>query len=192
VDGEVVDEFLGALPEAHVRRWLAGALPSPRAAAVAEARARLERREFAAAAEGLRGVLAVEPGNAEARVLLAEALLHTDPGAVAGALAELDQDSEDGDRAAALRALARVAELAGRPDELPAAPVRERFLEGAAAVRAGDWAAALAAFIDVLRAQRDYAGGLAKEAARAIFVLLGIRHPICERFHRAFSSAVNV
>src|SRR5512136_102640 len=38
VDGEVVDEFLGALPEREVRRWLEQALPSPYADAVDRAR----------------------------------------------------------------------------------------------------------------------------------------------------------
>ena len=63
-------------------------------------------------------------------------------------------------------------------------------MEGARAVVAGDYASALEALVEVLRRERGYLGGAAREAARAIFVLLGIDHPISERYHRAFSSAV--
>jgi putative thioredoxin len=37
VNGDVVDEIVGALPEAQVRRWLDDAVPSPARAAVAGA-----------------------------------------------------------------------------------------------------------------------------------------------------------
>ena len=190
--GEVVDEFVGALPEADIRRWIDAALPSPLAARVAEARGLVAGRAYRSAAETLREVLAAEPRNVPARVLLAEALLHTDPAAVAEAMAGLEHEPEVGDRVEALRTLARVAALVERPAELPEAPVKARFLDGARAVRAGDWGAAMQAFIEVLQGQRGYADGIAREAGRAIFLHLGIRHPVCEQYYRAFSSALNV
>ena len=190
--GEVVDEFVGALPEAEIRRWLEAALPSPLASQVAAARSLVASRAYRSAAEALRVVLAAEPGNVPARVLLAEALLHTDPAAVAEVMAGLEHEPEVGDRVEALRTLARVATLAEHPADLPEGPARSRLLDGARAVRDGDWDAALRAFIDVLRAQRGYADGLARDAGRAVFLHLGIRHPVCEQHYRAFSSALNV
>ena len=192
VDGEVADEFVGALPEAEVRRWLEQALPSPHATIVAQAKASLEARSFEAAAGALRGVLAAEPYRHEARLMLAEALVHLDPTAVEPTLRALPEDSDLGDRAEALRVLARTSALLDRPESLPEAPAKPNLLAGARAVREGDFAAALEAFVSVLRADRDYADGVAKDAGRAVFVLLGIRHPVCERFHRAFASAINV
>lgn len=192
VDGEVADEFVGALPEAQVRRWLDEAIPSPRAAAVADAAAKIERGEFAEAAAALRAVVAAEPGNREARLSLGRALLHEDPAGVAAVVRELEDDHELGDQAEAVQTLARVALAPSHPQDLPESPAKERFLAGARAVRAGDWAAALEAFIEVLRRERDYADGAARDAGRSVFVLLGIRHPVAERYHRAFSSALHV
>jgi putative thioredoxin len=190
--GEVVDEFVGALPEVEIRRWIEAALPSPLAARVAEARGLVAGRAYRAAAATLGEVLATEPGNVPARILLAEALLFTDPAAVAGAMAGLEHEPEVGDRAEALRTLGRVAALADHPEELPEGPMKSRFLDGARALRAGDWGGAMQAFIAVLQGQRGYADGLARDAGRAIFLHLGIRHPVCEQSYRAFTSALNV
>jgi putative thioredoxin len=191
-DGEVVDEFVGALPEAQVRAWLEQAIPSPQAAAVAETARLLDQGSFQEAATRLRAVLEAEPGNRNARLLLGMALLHLDPAQVTDTVRSLEHDPEHGDRAEALLVLAKLAATAEQAERLPESPARERFLDGARAVRAGDWARALEAFIEVLRLQRDYADGAAKEAGRSVFVLLGIRHPVAERYHRAFSSALNV
>jgi len=190
VNGEVVDEFIGAIPEPEIRRWLEAAIPSPHAAAVAAARELLARGAFAEAATALRRVLAAEPQSAEARLALAETLLRTDPAAVEETLHAFGDGMAALERAAALLALARVATLAERSAELPESPAKALFLESGAAIRAGDYAAALEALIDVLRHDRRYAGGAAREAGRSIFVLLGIHHPISERYHRAFSSVL--
>jgi len=191
-NGEVVDEFVGALPEPAVRQWLETAIPSPRAGAVVEARAAIERGDFAAAAAAARAVIEAEPENAEARVVLAEALLHVDPGAVQGTLAPVREDVRHTDRIEALTTLARIGVLADHDSALPPSDAREPLIAGARAVRSGDWDAALEGFIASLRADRGYADGAARAAGRATFLLLGLGHPACEKHFRAFSSAVNV
>ena len=192
VNGEVVDEFVGALPEAEIRAWLERALPSPHAAALLEAARLLEQGTFDQAAALVRSVLEAEPGNSPARVVLAEALLHLDPEAVVPTLSAIADHAELAGRADALETLARLATLPQRESELSDSPAKPLLLAAAVAVRAGDWAAALEGLIETLRTDRAYAGGLAKQAGRAIFILLGIEHPVSERFHRAFSSAVYV
>jgi len=192
VDGDVVDEFLGALPESQIRRWLEGALPSPYSDAVARAREMLAIGQFAEAAAALRAIVAEEPNLKDARLALAETLLHTDPAAVPAALEGLEVDADQADRVEALRLLAGRAVQLDRPDDLPDSPVKARYLAGLTAMRAGDWDQALASFIEVMRGQRNYAGGAAQEAGRGIFVLLGWQHPVCEKHHRAFASARNV
>jgi putative thioredoxin len=191
VDGEVKDEFLGALPEAEIRRWIDKNLPSPHAAQVEEARKLAEAGDWTGARERLADVVQAEPGNEDARLLLAEALLRIDPAGVAAVVDFIDVTSDSFEKAEALRALAGIAILSDNPQQLPDAPVRERFLSGCQAVRAGDWASALAAFIEVLERRKDYAEGRAREGCRAIFQYLGFRHPVAEPFHRAFSSALH-
>jgi putative thioredoxin len=189
--GDVVDGFVGLQPEPQIRRWLDRTLPSPNDTLVARARRLVSEQTFQKAANLLEPVLAQEPSNEAARVVLAECLLNLDPARVGPTLRSLAADSPLADKAAALRSLASIAQMADSAGTLPESPVKARFLEGAQAVRAGDYAAALEAFIDVLGRRRDYHSGAARDAGKAIFLLLGIRHPVSERFHRAFSSALH-
>jgi putative thioredoxin len=188
--GEVADEFLGALPESEIRRWLNKAIPSPHAATVARAQALLAEGAVAKAIKLLNPVLEAEPDNEPARILLAECLLAVDPSRVAATLQVIGTESEYAERAEVLRTLARVALAAEHPEQLPESKVRERYLAGARSIRKGDYASALEAFIEVIEKMRDYDNSGAQEAGKAIFKLLGVRHPIAERYYRAFTSAL--
>ena len=101
--------------------------------------------------------------------MLAEALLHLDPEAVAAHIQSLESDLDFSDRAQAIGALARLGRARGATRAFPAGPARSHLLEAAAAVKRGDWALALTALIEALRLSRDYADGAAREAGRAIF-----------------------
>ncbi len=191
VNGKVANEFVGALPEREIRRFLEKALPSPSASQLAEAQRLLNEAANADAAKLLEPIVTGEPGNLEARVLLAQALLTSDPERIAALLQPVPPDSEFSERADAIRTLASVAQLAQNPAALPEAKVRDRYLAGAAAVRSGNFGAALEAFIQVLERNKQYDNGGAKNACKAIFQLLGVRHPLVERTFRSFSSALH-
>jgi len=191
VNGKVADEFVGALPEREIRRFLEKALPSPSADQLAEAKRLLEEGANGAAVQFLEPIVADEPGNSEARLLLAQSLLGTEPERIAALLSPLGPESDLSEKADALRSLARLSQLAKNPSALPEANVRDRYLAGAAAVGSGNFGAALEAFIGVLERNRQYENGGAKEACKAIFQLLGMRHPLVERHFRAFSSALH-
>jgi putative thioredoxin len=190
VNGEVADEFVGALPEAEIRRWLEEAIPSPHAKTVAAGRERLAAGDFAGAEALAAGALAAAPADPDARMLLAEALLHRDPARAEQLAAALAEERGDPLRAEAIRALARIAAL--EPGALPESPAREPMLYAAAAVRAGDYAGAMERILDVMRADRRYADGIARDAGRSLFVLLGLEHPVTERYQRAFGSLLHV
>jgi putative thioredoxin len=191
VNGEVVDEFVGALSEREIHRFIEKALPLPSAKQLAEALGLLNEGATASAAKLLEPIVSSEPGNLEARVLLAQALLSSAPERAATLLEPVGPNSEHADKANAIRTLARLARLPSHPAALPAANIRERYLAGAAAVQAGDFATALTAFIEILERDKQYDNGGAKEACKAIFQLLGARHPLVERFFRAFSGALH-
>jgi len=186
-----VDEFAGALPEGEIRRFLEKALPSPSAGQLAEAKRLLSEGDNMKVAELLEPIVGSEPGHAEARVLLAQALLHSAPERIPVLLEPIKSDSEFGDRAEALRSLGRLAQMAHQPNAFPEDKVRQRYLAGANAVQTGDFEAALSAFIEVLERNRNYDDEGAKRACKAIFQVLGMRNLLTDRFFRAFSSALH-
>ena len=79
VDGEVANEFVGALPERTVEEWLKNAVPSKYRAQLEGARQLLLEDRAGEAREMLRPVVAAEPENHQAAALLAQALFGSDP-----------------------------------------------------------------------------------------------------------------
>jgi len=75
VDGRLVDEFVGALPESGVRQFIARILPSPGDRLRGEAREAVARGDFDAAEARLRAALELEPRSTETGIDLAELLV---------------------------------------------------------------------------------------------------------------------
>ncbi|HEX9653072.1 MAG TPA: thioredoxin, partial [bacterium] len=77
-DGRVVAEFIGALPETQVRKWLDENLPSVSKQLLEKARSALAADNKPQAKEVLETLLKEESNNVEAVVLLAEILFEED------------------------------------------------------------------------------------------------------------------
>ena len=75
VDGAVVDEFVGAIPEAGVRQFLARILPGPADQLRRQAREALAAGDFDAAEAKLREALGLAPGATDIGIDLAELLV---------------------------------------------------------------------------------------------------------------------
>ena len=78
VNGQMVDEFTGALPEGEVRKWLERNLPSPVEEMRMAARQFLKTGDVAGALNQLASASALEPGNEWVRVDAAEIMLAHD------------------------------------------------------------------------------------------------------------------
>lgn len=187
VEGQVVQEMLGALPEAELRRWLHKILPSPNATNIKDARRLMSEGLLTEAVQRLQHVLDLDSGDEDAALLMAECQLALNPGDVVEVLKPFTEDSEQFTKAAALRELAKL-RLAAK--SLPEGKGKAAFAEGLQALEQLDYATALEKWIRVIETDRKYLDEAAKAGCKSIFQILGIRHPVSERFHRAFSSAL--
>jgi putative thioredoxin len=162
-DGQVVDEFIGALPPAAVERWLDGLAPSE-----------AEQLVEAGGEENLRRALELEPGRADAGVALARLL------------------ADRGEREEALALLANVAGsfaaegLAARLRLEADEALREAF----AALDAGDTERALDLLIEAIAAADPDKREDLRKAIVGVLDELGVEHPLARDSRRRLASAL--
>ena len=174
-DGQIVDGFPGALPEAQVREFLSHHGVEPAAPAAPEEPAPADPAPLDPHAEvvRLRDAVAAEPDRDELKLDLAVALLQTGGAPEAERLLDaLPANLATDDRAQRARARLGFAALladaptaatleaavASDPDDL-----RARHLLGARHMAAGDAEQALEQFIEMLRRDRAFADGLPRK-----------------------------
>ena len=202
-DGQLVDGFPGALPEAQLREFLTHhgiepGVPMEEPAAPVETAAPLDPH---AEVMRLRKAVEAEPDKAELKLDLALALLATGGAHEARQLLDaLPANLSTDDRA--IRAHARLgfaallqdappaevllAAIAGNPDDL-----RARHLLGVHRIVAGDAEAGLEQFIEMLRRNRDFDGGLPKKALIDAFRVVD-DEDLVGRYRRRMSSLLLV
>jgi putative thioredoxin len=198
VGGELVDEFSGALPEAMVREFIEGLMPS-------EAE-ELRRQAAAALASGASdGALALleraaerEPQNDAIRLDRAEILLDLgradEARALLGALSILTRDET---RAAGLIARAAFAggtaegtagleqRISAHPDDLEA-----RLQLARAHVAARRYEAAMEQLLEVIRRDRGYGDDAGRKTLLQVFNLLGNEGELVAKYRRLMASAM--
>ena len=191
VDGEVVNEFVGALPEPRVVDWLRTAIPSKYRAQLAGARQLLAKNGVSGAIEMLQNIVAAEPGNDEATVLLGQAFLESDHLQAVEIVEPIALGSKHYGAAEAVKTLATAFGSLDNGQQLAESPVKEGYLAAIRDARSHAYEPALEGLLDVVRRDRQYEEDGARKVIIAIFKLLGEEHPLTGKYRRALSSALN-
>jgi len=182
-DGKVVKEFVGALPEGEIRRELASVLPSQTDEEVAQGDRLAGQGNWQSAEAKYREALEAEPDHKRALLGLAEAALRR--GDAAEAKAFVDRVSPDRAISADIEVLqARIwlagqckdsglleacrQRLADNPEDLAA-----RFDLGCCLAHEGSYREALEELLAVVRADKNYQDGAAREAMVRVFTIIG-------------------
>jgi len=187
-EGKIVDEFIGALPEVEVRKWLEKHLPNESKNQLEAAKAMLQAGNSAKARKMLEATVKQEPDNAEARVLLAMLLMPDDVDKAAELVETIDEGNPFSNQANAVRTLQRLAHLnetSGEPQE-----DWNLYRRGIAAFKKGKYAEALEAWIELVSRNRQLDDDGARKACVALFTFLGNEHELTQKYHRRFTSAL--
>jgi putative thioredoxin len=192
VDGEVVDEFVGALPEEMIVQWLRQALPSKYREQIKKAQQLLSEGNIRKAQKLLQKVVEAEPENHQATVLLAHTYLYSDHQKALEIVKHIREDSEYFDIAESIRTFGTLFQLNDQPETLPESSVKEQYLTAINDLRAENFDRALEEFIEIIRRDRNYDDDGARKACIAIFKFLGEDHEITQKYRRALSSALYV
>ncbi len=172
-DGQVVDEFTGAIPPAQIEQFVARLVPSP-----------ADRLAAADDEESLRRALELEPRSAVAARKLARLLLERGEAAEALELLEGVQGDFEAD---GLAARARLAADFGADGAAASALSR-----GFSAWDAGDLEHALESLQEaILETDDPERRDLVRRVMVAIFTELGADHPLAREHRRRLAAALN-
>ena len=180
VDGRIVDEFTGVLPETAVREFITRSVPSVATSIVEEAKARLIEDDVPGALELLEQALAIDPDDEDAALTRMEALLAADRAVEADAIAaelasperERSRPVRDTLRLATLKARAQLAvggtddldALARKAAALPNDPQARLDYANALAAR-GEYKRALDELLAIVDSDRAYSDEAARRRA---------------------------
>ena len=192
VNGTVINEFVGALPEAAIEQWLQKALPDKYHDQLDKAQQLIVRQNFADAATILESVLASVPNHEHARSLLALSLLFTDRKRAVGLVADLDQGSQYWERVDTVRTLNELMAKLDVPNQGADKPIGAKYISAIKSLANVDFDEALRQFIEIIREDRKYDNDGARKACIAIFKYLGEEHDITLKHRRDFGSALYV
>ena len=202
VDGELVDEFSGALPEAQVREFLKRVIPSPAEKARQEALAQYAASGDAQAAlQMLAAASRLDPQNENVRIDCAGLLF---------ALGELDEArqlltslsplAQMEDRVQALQAkLALAAGAAGGADadalmkriEHDGKDLDARLQLARLRLAHGQHAEAMDQLLEIVRRDRKFEDDIGRKTLLQVFSALGSDHPLVGDYRRKLAGALN-
>ena len=193
IDGEVVNEFTGALPESSIRQWLEQTLPgnSSNNQLLEFAKEALEVGEVDQALLALKRLLNEEPDHDEGRTLLARIYLVAQDEDLQKEALELVEsigpNSKFFDVAEALRLLVEMLDSKFLQN-LPTSPYKFLMEKGINELRQGRFDQALKHWIDALKNELKYRE-VARKACIAVFKYLGEDSEVTRQYRPAFSGA---
>ena len=190
-DGRVVDEFIGAQPEARVREFLKKVAPTAADRSLAESASLLATRHWVEAEAALRRVRADDPASAPAALGLIKALVAQGRGCEAQ---DILDDFPRGDAAPAAEKLAPLAGLLCEVEGADA-PVVENdldalYFQAARLLARGQLEASMDGLLDVLRQDKRYRKGQPRLVMLGVFELLGEDDPATRQYRAELASVL--
>ena len=189
-DGEVEDEFTGALPEQMIQNWLTKTLPSKNRAKVAQAQHLISSQQVDKARIVLEEIIRDEPTNDHAKVLLAHIDIWSNSPNATELANQITLDSEHSDTAQAIKKIVALFDHLDAPELLEESPIKEQYLQAINFLMQQNFTGALEMFIEVIKRNRYYDSDGSREACIAIFNLLGEDHVTTRTYHSLFSNSL--
>lgn len=182
-DGKMAAEFVGVQPEPRLREFIRLLAPSPADLAIEKGYSLLALQQPAGAEQAFRQALEAAPESTSALLGLARSLLLQGHNLAGLQILERFPPSREYNSAQNLLPLARSLATLERgesfPEELPLDPAFETAMR---LVRRGNYEAAMDGLLDILREDKRYRNGLARQAMIALLELLGDANPITRQY----------
>jgi putative thioredoxin len=201
VNGRIVNEFTGALPESAVREFIDALLPSPAEPLRQQALAAHARGETDATRKLLLEAIRLDPKHEQARLDLIGILI--DAGDLAEAQRLLDEIMDAGkDRARIDSLAARLALAQGAAQSADESALQSRLAADSADLEAHlalanllavkqDYRGALEHLLEIVQRDRAFQDDIGRKTMLQIFSLLGTDNDLVREYRGRLSSAIN-
>ncbi|RLA06902.1 MAG: thioredoxin [Gammaproteobacteria bacterium] len=189
VDGVVIAQFTGALPQSEVQAWLTANLPTASARQLLVIEELLQAGEFSAAIPLLEELVADYPELLAASIYLAQRQMFSDPTAALEWVADARLGDNLFDRVVDIR---HIGALLQRDDEsFAASKVRDDYLQAIAALREQQVETALEGFIKTLMFDPGYDDDGARKSCIALLNWMGEADSRVRGFRQKMQRALN-
>jgi len=191
--GELIAEFVGALPEPHVAKWLDENLPTKSKNALQNAVEALEYGDVNRAKQLLKYAVDQDGSNLDAKVMLARLMFFDNPDKALKLTESLDEAHPMFDQVDAMRTLYRL--IKSGKDLLKEAQKNNTeawnlYARGIIGFQQNEYETALESWIDSIIIDRQVDDDGARKSCVALFKILGNEHELTKKYHRRFSSAL--
>ena len=192
MQGQLYDEFQGALPEKQIREWLAKYIQAPEDAPQSpeeQAQAALDAGDATTARGIFEQLSQAHPDHVDYRIDLASALLaEGNPDRARAVLDGLAPEDRDAPKARGVRARLEFGEEAPSAETLAALEGRDdseaHYLRALRQVADGDYETGLDALLRLMQRDRAYGDDLARKTLLRVFDALGADHPLTVAYRR--------
>lgn len=188
-NGEIKGQFTGAQSEQMLRRFLTEIVPDEDKRAVQEANSWLITRHWEEAEHAFRAIVDRDETHAEAALGLLQSLLMQGKGSEARLLVDVFPHSNQWAQAERLKPLVRLLEQIDSVEmAMDSDPLLPQYLQAGRLIARGNIPAALDGLIDILRTDKKYRRGEAKEVLLSLFSLLGDDDPLTRQYRDELAS----
>ncbi len=193
--GKIIAEFVGALPEAQVHRWLDENIPTESRKLFEEAKKVLSDGDKSKAQNLFEQVINANPNNFEARILRAELIFEADGEKALDLVKDVPEDNPLYKNAQAIQTLSRLLNsfesISKQAQESDASlEAWGHYLKGIQALQGHDYDAALKNWIEAIAIDKTIDDDGPRKACIALFGWLGQEHELMQKYHRSFTSAL--
>lgn len=194
VNGEVVDEFTGAMPESHIHKMLDNYIVRESDNVMAEALQEYEQGNVDSAIKKMAQAAASDPANLRVQLMYAQVLAqHEQVNEALAVLDNLPAEKRDDPEVTSLKAKLDIAAQAGEVSDARAllkqvednpGDLAAREQLSAVYVTIGEYAQALEQLLEIMKRDRAYNDDAGRKGLIKIFELLGNEGPLVSEYRR--------
>ncbi|MBS1250891.1 MAG: putative protein YbbN [Chloroflexi bacterium] len=186
--GRIISEFNGIQSNQQIREFIHQVVPGPDTLLLEKAQSLLKMEKWSEAEDTSREVLTKRPVQPRAQLILAKSLLGQDQSKEALKILQDFPTSPEYRKAEKLLPLAQTLADFNAAETAPKSKVDAIYYRALRLIGMGNIPAALDGLLEVLRVDKGYQNGRAKQVVLGLFALLGDSHPLTQEYRSELAS----